>query len=268
MTPERVTLEAYLKAAKSHPLYGLVRYPTQKEHIARYRFAAGLATNAGLVVDAPSGAGWGTNLLASVTTGQVIGIDRDDEAIAEAKAGFVRSNLSFTKADLLDSVTLNTLGEVDLMVCFELIEHFNRHEATQFLQNAKACTKTLILSTPNRPLYSPYFGGEGKSANPYHKYEYTFDELQELLHQSGWEVAAQYGQRFVEPDIYKKVAQTLYPLRRAALNRGLPADHKLTVLPLLLLTELSAWISDEYLKPVNGGSKQPVFYTAICKPSG
>ena len=140
------------------------------EHQARYRWAARLARDAD-VLDAACGVGYGAAILAEAGARRVVGIDRDAEAIlnARARAGEVAE---FLLGDL------RTLpfedGSFDLVACFEAIEHVVEQDAVlDELRRVLRPEGTLLISSPNRETFTP--------GNPHHVHEYTPDELRAAL---------------------------------------------------------------------------------------
>jgi SAM-dependent methyltransferase len=136
-----------------------------ERHLAAYRFAATLATGRS-VLDAGSGEGYGTALLAPVAR-RVLGLDRA-EAVETAKARHVHGNLEYRAYDL---ESLDSLGErFDVVMSFQVIEHLV--DPPRFLAGLVARVApcgTLLVTTPNRLM--------SVSENPYHLREWTADEL-------------------------------------------------------------------------------------------
>ncbi len=89
------------------------------EHTARYRMACTFAP--GLrVLDAGCGTGYGAALLAAAGASEVVGIDIDPEAIADASKRHGSDRVRFETGNLL---ALDEVGPFDLIVCFEVLEH-------------------------------------------------------------------------------------------------------------------------------------------------
>ena len=123
------------------------------------------------VLDAGSGAGYGSMMLADAGAARVDGIDLSDEAVADARlrAG---PSVEFTVGDVRDLPF--PADTFDVVVCFEAIEHVEGREAAldEFVRVLRA-GGLLILSSPNRDVYPP--------GNPHHVYEYTPAELSSEL---------------------------------------------------------------------------------------
>ena len=83
----------------------------------------------------------------------------------------------------------------DLVVSFEVLEHFERDHAEHVLENIKSIMKpgaTLLLSTPN-------YNFKSKAAN--HVWEYDENELENLLDKM-FEIAYKFGTFASKADIY------------------------------------------------------------------
>ena len=87
------------------------------EHLARYLLAARLAPGR-RVLDAASGEGYGTAMLAASGAENVIGVDVDAATVAHARG---RYGLDFRVGDVSELPFAD--GEFDLVVSFETIEH-------------------------------------------------------------------------------------------------------------------------------------------------
>ena len=123
------------------------------------------------MLDAGCGLGYGTAMLAERRPAKLAGVDLSSEALerarqelgetAELVAGDIRE-LSF-EAD-----------SFDVVVCFEVIEHMEHQErALAELRRVLAPQGTLLISSPNRDVYTP--------GNPHHVHEYLPDELRSAL---------------------------------------------------------------------------------------
>ncbi len=150
------------------PGIGAENYWFQR-HVAEYRFAATVAR--GRVLDAGSGEGYGTALLAGAAI--AAGLDADRQAVAHAARAYPRA--AFAVADLC-AIPIRA-GSLDAVVCIQVIEHL--HCAAGFV---RACRRALspggilVVATPNRPTFTP-----GSAVNPFHVHEYDASELQGLL---------------------------------------------------------------------------------------
>lgn len=147
------------------------------EHIARYQFSIPFA--AGRVLDFASGSGYGTHIIAKSCkhkVKEIIGIDIEQEAIDYARAHYYHPLSSFQKEDVTDPALPDKLGQFDVILSFETIEHIKEEEL--FLTNIYHLLKPggkLILSTPF---------GEGRGipcGSPYHVHQLTVREFQDLF---------------------------------------------------------------------------------------
>ncbi|MDR2710292.1 MAG: methyltransferase domain-containing protein [Burkholderiales bacterium] len=147
------------------------------EHWHRYAFAQTLARGR-RVLDVACGEGYGSALLAA-SAASVVGIDVSDEAVRHASANYgAHSNLRFLQASAA-SLPLEDRS-VDVIVSFETIEHLPQALQASMIEGfarVLAPDGMLILSSPNRPEYSP----PGAPPNPFHVCELDRKELEVLL---------------------------------------------------------------------------------------
>lgn len=114
------------------------------EHFERYKFASRY-TKGLVILDAACGEGYGTNFLLKNGAKRVIGIDKSEKAIEEAKmkySGEFRV-MDVTKLEFEDNY-------FDCVVSFETIEHLIEYK--KFLDEIKRVVKPkgiVIMSTPN-----------------------------------------------------------------------------------------------------------------------
>lgn len=253
MSSEHLSAAAY-KRISNKPATGWrsFRHSGVVEHIERYRFAAHFVKRSKVVLDAACGSGWGTQYLATTCNPElVIGIDKNPQAIKEAKDNFKGGNFAFTRGDLLNISDLLEFPRPSVIVSFETVEHISPKRAWDFLTNLRLKAKEetiLIISSPNGPIYSPYRDTEGKSANPFHTLEYTPLELTNLLSSSGWLVTNLYGQRLIDPEKYAQMAKLLHPLRRFTAKIA-PEYSRMALLAVILLHKFTAF-TDAYLHPL------------------
>lgn len=138
-----------------------------RDHLARYLFAAHFVPGRS-VVDLCCGNGYGSNLLLAAGAVRVTGIDSAAEAIATAREHYATPEFQVGRADArLD------LGQYDVAVCFEGIEHVTDPDG--LLANMTAASLALV-SSPN----GAFFDG-GSSGNPHHLREWTRREFETAL---------------------------------------------------------------------------------------
>ncbi len=141
------------------------------EHIARYRFAKD-SVRGKRVLDIACGEGYGAAALARAGAASVIGIDISLEICEHAQRKYGLD----ARAGDARAIPLRDRS-IDLVVSFETIEHVDSPAA--FLgECARVLVPegTLIVSTPNRPVYS----GDG-GQNPFHRLEFDEREFVDLL---------------------------------------------------------------------------------------
>ncbi|MGB2953035.1 MAG: methyltransferase domain-containing protein [Gaiellaceae bacterium] len=138
------------------------------EHLARYRLAARLAP--GLrVLDAGSGEGYGTAILAAAGAASVVGVDVKEKAVRHARE---RYRLEFVQADVAELPFEDS--SFDLVACFETVEHVeDADRALAELARVLTDAGTLVVSTPNCDEYLV--------DNEFHEREFSLAEFDELL---------------------------------------------------------------------------------------
>jgi len=141
------------------------------EHVARYRFAKDFV-NGKRVLDIACGDGYGAAALAKAGAASVAGVDISSEACEQARRKYGLD----TRVGDAQAIPLPDQS-IDVVVSFETIEHVD--DPAVFLRE---CARVLvpegllIVSTPNRPVYS----GDGRR-NPFHQLEFDENEFVNLL---------------------------------------------------------------------------------------
>jgi ubiquinone/menaquinone biosynthesis C-methylase UbiE len=173
-------------------------------HLARYKFAARHVDGRD-VLDVACGAGYGAPILCAGGAKSYLGIDISPEAISLAETRYrVGPKTRFIRDD---ACCLSTIPDssVDIVISFETVEHLP--DPASFFSNLCRVLRSrgqLVISTPNRTLFSPGASPDSKPANPFHVREWDQQEFVRLL-----------GQYF---EIEKVLGQTTYPL--GTQNRG------------------------------------------------
>ena len=140
------------------------------EHVARYAWAAKLLGPAKGVLDAPCGAGYGTQLLARAGH-RVLGLDVDAGAVTYARQRYPHERAAYRIADLCGP---DLGGPFEAVVCFEGIEHvLDQPAAAANLCRALVPGGLLLVSAP-RP-------GSPGAGSPFHTTEPTLGALVELF---------------------------------------------------------------------------------------
>lgn len=163
------TGERYIPGRGDPPIY--------YEHVHRYLFAT-LFTEGRAVLDVASGEGYGASWLAD-RAAHVVGVDSAQDAVEHAKGTYGhKRNLDFVVGDA--SRLPMPDDSIDLVVCFEAIEHVRDPEVViSEIRRVLRDDGTAILSTPNRKTYRDDIDFE----NPYHFREFYIPEFRELLSQ-------------------------------------------------------------------------------------
>jgi SAM-dependent methyltransferase len=140
------------------------------EHIYRYRFAAKFVRHK-RVLDIACGEGYGARALTEIGATKVVAADIAPAACTLAQKHNVQ--VACVNAEKIPF----PMHSFDAVVSFETIEHLDNPQS--FLDE---CVRvlvpggTLILSTPNRNVYS-----ERGKHNPFHRHEFDMAELLELF---------------------------------------------------------------------------------------
>lgn len=163
-------------------------------HISRYQFAKEKlqVLQCKRVLDAATGVGYGANLLSTVAN-EIVGVDRDENALKIANQQYRNGRINFIKDDCETMELVG--GSFDAIVSFETLEHLKRPDA--FLNRCYALLNdggSIIISTPNQ-LVS---GHQSKKDWEYHEKEYIPEELVQILKISGFSKISLYGQYFSE----------------------------------------------------------------------
>lgn len=141
------------------------------EHVARYAWAAKLLSGAPRrVLDAPCGAGYGTQLLAKAGH-QAVGLDVDANAVAYARERYPHERARYRVADLTGP---GLGGPFQAVVCFEGIEHV-ADQPTAAANLCKALTPggLLLVSAPR--------AGSPGAGSPFHVAEPQLGGFVELF---------------------------------------------------------------------------------------
>jgi ubiquinone/menaquinone biosynthesis C-methylase UbiE len=130
-----------------------------------------------VILDAGSGLGHGSLLIAENGARWVLGVDISEEAVDYAAENYLRGNLAFGVADC---TRLGVKDESFDMVCsLELIEHLVKPD--RYLAEVCRVLKPqglYFMSTPNREVSSR---PDGRASWAFHEREYALEELRELL---------------------------------------------------------------------------------------
>lgn len=144
------------------------------EHLPRYALACRFA-HARRVLDFGCGTGYGTAMLAHAAA-WALGVDNAPSALEWAQRCHRLPNLSFQRDEsFLDGFDDDS---VDLITCFEMIEHVSEPEQERTVQafaRVLCADGLLLISTPNPEMTSLY------GDNPHHLAERTREQFLALL---------------------------------------------------------------------------------------
>lgn len=158
-------------------------------HIERYKLATKLITPGSTVLDAACGYGYGTEML-SKKASHAIGIDRDGVINICKERYKTYQNLHFLVNDVRELGFKDS--SIDSVVGMEMIEHIENPES--FVNEANRVLKpngSLLISTPNG---NNTLLPDGTAYNPHHITEYTKNQMEEMLNNSGFDILQTYGQ--------------------------------------------------------------------------
>jgi SAM-dependent methyltransferase len=195
-------------------------------HLKRYEFALPWCRGAE-VLDAGCGVGYGSAFLGE-SAARVVGVDRDEDAIAYARERYGRPNVEFRVGDVL---ALDVPDESFDAVCsFETIEHVDDPEAFA-AEMARVLRRggTFLVSTPRADETT------AAPANPFHHVELSRADFESLLRRSFGEVEL-YGQRRLQTARHRLLqrADVLGLRRRLTFLR--PASRLLGTPPMAEVT--------------------------------
>ncbi len=135
------------------------------------------------VVDAGCGEGYGAEFLRGTLGTDVVGLDYDETTAAHVRVAYpqvrmVRANLdSFPVPD----------RSCRAVVSLQVIEHlWNLAGFLDECHRVLVGAGTLVVSTPNRPVFSPGLGRQQKPTNPFHVEEFDAEQVRGMLNHAGF----------------------------------------------------------------------------------
>jgi SAM-dependent methyltransferase len=217
-------------------------------HLKRYEFAAPLCRS-GEVLDAGCGVGYGAAFLAGVAR-RVVGVDRDEDAIAYARERYARPNVEFRVGDVLHL----DLGdaEFDAVCSFETIEHVD--DADAFVAEMARVLRpggVLVVSTPRAEETT------GAPKNPFHRVELSRADFEALLRRFFGEVEL-YGQRRLQTARHRLMQR----VDVLGLRRRLPGARRLS---RVLGTAPTAEVTSDGIVIERGGLERASELVAVCR---
>lgn len=172
----------------------------RRDHTARYEFAAAVIPSGSRVIDFACGIGYGSSIVA--TDGRTVdGYDIDDETVAYARKHYAQFGENQTRFFTHNGNVPRDLGEYDVALSFETIEHIE--DPRPLLKALRLAAPMLIASVPNEDVM-PWEIAPGISTE-FHYRHYTKAEFNALLTECGWEVKEWHGQVGPESDVEKDV---------------------------------------------------------------
>lgn len=141
------------------------------------------------ILDCACGVGWGSYVMAKSGAKHVVGLDLSSDAISSAKKYYNHDTITYLEENIYD---FKDNQKFDIITSFETLEHVEK--PLRFLDALAALShkdSILFLSTPNGHCFKhenerPY--------NPYHKTEFTKEEIFNLLEKSKWSIHEYLGQ--------------------------------------------------------------------------
>ena len=169
-----------MKESQNTPIEDLdrLKYPASSTSVDRYIFANHW-TKGKTVLDAATGKGYGAGILLSLGAKFVVGIDIDEEGVAEANERMSSPNCTYKVTDIFNLKDHFKENEFEVCTSIETFEHLPPERIDEYLQSLKYCTsETIIITTPRRkvPVWQ-YDGGT-------HLYEYDQNEIYEILNRN------------------------------------------------------------------------------------
>jgi 2-polyprenyl-3-methyl-5-hydroxy-6-metoxy-1,4-benzoquinol methylase len=146
-----------------------------RRHLVVYRWIAERCRGK-RVVDLACGEGYGSAVLAEFAS-EVVGVDANPDAYEHATLRYSRPGLRFERALVEEFAHPDPF---DAVVFLQTIEHVQQPvELLRHIKSLLAAGGAAYISTPNRLTLAPK--GAQRSGNPWHVYEYTFDEFHQLV---------------------------------------------------------------------------------------
>jgi SAM-dependent methyltransferase len=151
-----------------------------RRHEAGYAAVPGwLPSTPGVVLDAGCGEGYAAGLLGAAWPGvRVVGVDYDALTTAHAAGTYGGERAAYLRGALTALPLAD--GAVDVVVSLQVLEHiWTPGDYVRELARVARPGGVVVLSTPNRPTFSPGLGRRERPSNVYHCREYDAAELGE-----------------------------------------------------------------------------------------
>ncbi len=164
----------------------------EHDHRLRYHLARGLVGRNDAVLDAACGVGYGTYILSGSSGSVFVGVDKEP---ADLEYVELAERVRYVTADLNGpnrDIVLEGVGEFDVSVSFETIEHLDDPE--DFVGwLCRHTTRTIVASVPVVP---------SKRWNEYHLHDFDRDDLPAMFATHGWQLRASLDQPSESSVIY------------------------------------------------------------------
>jgi SAM-dependent methyltransferase len=142
------------------------------------------------VVEAGSGEGYGAAMLRAAGARTVLALEYDDASAGHAHAAYpevhtVRANLAMLPVGD---------ASADVLVTLQVVEHL--WDLRGFLRDCARVLRpagTLVVTTPNRPVFSPGLARGERPTNPFHVEELDAEQLHDLLVGAGFRDVVVHG---------------------------------------------------------------------------
>lgn len=267
------TVERPVEGLYSHRFNRAKIRSSAADHQARYRFAAEIFCDAGAryVADMGCGTGESTSYLdgllrsMNVPPQLLLGIDISSDAVARAKERTI-PNATFLSANIASDGLADTIRETipDLpslqgIMFAETLEHISPpSDAPAALKNLKKLleptTGRLIITSPNRMLTSTH---RYRPLNPYHAQEYSLEEFEDELRNSGLDIIILHGQRAVPKEFLKMLRPLQYVANTVPQIREVVSK---VLAMMIILKQPSATVQS-----FERNTHEPKYFVAVCK---
>lgn len=154
------------------------------------------------VLDYGCGIGLGSHML-SFFAEEVLGFDKNKEAVKEAVNNFKKSNLSFYN----DIFRMLSDIDIDIVAMVEVIEHIEKEDIPRVLEMFAKNIPELACTTPEG-ITMPYQPITIQERRGYHVWHYTISELEDLF-KKYYKFTEIYGHLF-DPRIGKYTSYVVY----------------------------------------------------------